>query len=130
MPTSRRSYSITEKLVILSEYEPNVDESGFHALGAKHDIAASIIRGWWSNEKNGELRRQVEKLRLVRLDASVVEVETLLTKNLGLGSTTGSWHEITKACGSKTRTSAFKPWKFIGSYTAAPPAALKHLRGG
>ncbi|EGZ06402.1 hypothetical protein PHYSODRAFT_447909, partial [Phytophthora sojae] len=36
MPSSRRSYSITEKLSILAEYEASVEGSGFHAVGLRH----------------------------------------------------------------------------------------------
>ncbi|KAE9347088.1 hypothetical protein PR003_g7099 [Phytophthora rubi] len=62
MATSRRSYSITEKLAILSEYEAGVYGSGFHALGAKHGIAASTIRGWW--ERRVELRAAMANLQV------------------------------------------------------------------
>jgi transposase-like protein len=48
---TRRSYSITEKLAVLAQYEPNVQGSGFRALGVKHGISPSNIRGWWSNKE-------------------------------------------------------------------------------
>ncbi|ETO62642.1 hypothetical protein F444_19518 [Phytophthora nicotianae P1976] len=51
MPTSRRSYSIAEKVSILSSYDTGAQGSGFHALGRRHDISPSTIRGWWSHKE-------------------------------------------------------------------------------
>ncbi|ETM32309.1 hypothetical protein L914_20264, partial [Phytophthora nicotianae] len=51
MPTFRRSYSIAEKVSILSSYDPGAQGSGFHALGRRHDISPSTIRGWWSHKE-------------------------------------------------------------------------------
>ncbi|KAE8970295.1 hypothetical protein PF011_g26473 [Phytophthora fragariae] len=73
MATSRRSYSIAEKLAILSEYEAGVDGSGFHALGAKHGITASTIRGWW------ELRVELQAAMANR------QVATRTARRLGGG---------------------------------------------
>ncbi|KAK1946928.1 Tigger transposable element-derived protein 4 [Phytophthora citrophthora] len=51
MPSSHRSYSITQKLAILAEYEPGVARSGFRALAIKQNTNSSTVQGWWSQRE-------------------------------------------------------------------------------
>ncbi|ETI37782.1 hypothetical protein F443_16359 [Phytophthora nicotianae P1569] len=72
MPTFRRSYSIAEKVSILSSYDPGAQGSGFHALGHRHDISPSTIRGWWSHKEELQAALRDRQVPTVRCAVSAV----------------------------------------------------------
>ncbi|KAE9360594.1 hypothetical protein PF008_g1753 [Phytophthora fragariae] len=125
MPSSRRSYSITDKLSILDEYEPSIQGRDFHALGRRHGVSASTIRGWWS--KRAELTAASRDRR----------VATRIARRLNGGGRRSDYSELeerlheclptgkAKDYGLKTRTSDCKLPTSTVSFTAMVPSASR-----
>ncbi|KAE9033508.1 hypothetical protein PR001_g10129 [Phytophthora rubi] len=128
MPSSRRSYSITDKLSILDEYEPGIQGRDFHALGRRHGVSASTIRGWWS--KRAELTAASRDRR----------VATRIARRLNGGGRRSDYSELeerlheclptgkAKDYGFKTRTSDCKLPTSTVSFTAMVPSASRPLQ--
>ncbi|RLN44975.1 hypothetical protein BBJ28_00005718 [Nothophytophthora sp. Chile5] len=84
--TTRRSYSVNEKLVILADYKMGVNGCGFLALAKRHGIPPATLRGWWRDRdklRAAVRNRQVASRSVRRLNgggrkAAHEDVETQL----------------------------------------------------
>ncbi|KAE9110611.1 hypothetical protein PF010_g11104 [Phytophthora fragariae] len=47
----RKSYTIKDKLAVITKHDEGVSGSGFHALGIKHDVAPDTLRGLWNDRQ-------------------------------------------------------------------------------